>query len=168
MVSVKFPTPTGTPQLFLTRKRAYILDAAVQDKVVLTATRPKPSWWRIWPLREHTQNDQTPVTTWSLTINIDGKVLVRHWKDFAVAAMWTFDMPKLDATSVHALIAGEAYPVHISTDKEALINSIVYILLIAAAVYGGATVTYVMTMRATRLSSVYVPLTIENVFQRKD
>lgn len=41
MVQIEFPKPTGHPQLVVTHKQAFILDAHIQNKVILSVKAPK-------------------------------------------------------------------------------------------------------------------------------
>lgn len=84
MVSVVFPKPNGHPQLVVTHKSAYIVDAYIQDKVILSIKAPKPGAVCSAP----------PTTTktryWTLVLEFN--VVYCYYLDNNVKATWRVEL----------------------------------------------------------------------------
>lgn len=89
MVSVVFPKPNGHPQLVVTHKSAYIVDAYIQDKVILSIKAPKPG----------AVCSASPTTTktryWTLVLDLN--VVYCYYWDNHVKATWRVELTPKDS-----------------------------------------------------------------------
>lgn len=100
MVRVEFPKPTGHPQLVVTHKQAFILDAHIQDKVILSVKAPKEG--------SICGNPPVSVKAGHWTLRLNGSIVHCFYSDDCARGIWRAELaPKgSDAKTVISLSSG--------------------------------------------------------------
>lgn len=84
MLAVEFPKPNGHPQLVVTSKQAYVIDAHIQDKILVNVKAPKPgSFWGSTMV--YKKNGR-----WSLVV--DNSTVYCYYNDDYVRATWRVEL----------------------------------------------------------------------------
>jgi hypothetical protein len=84
MTRTEFPKPVGAPQLVVTHKSAYLLDAHVPNKVLLHVKAPKPGF-SCWP--SETEKKQG---NWALSISVG--IVTCTYADWDVYGKWRAEL----------------------------------------------------------------------------
>lgn len=100
MVQVEFPKPTGHPQLVVTHKQAFVLDAHIQDKVILSVKAPKEG--------SICGNPPVSVKAGHWTLRLNGSIVHCFYSDDCARGIWRAELvPKgSDAKTVISLSSG--------------------------------------------------------------
>lgn len=100
MVQIEFPKPTGHPQLVVTHKQAFILDAHIQDKVILSVKAPKEG--------SICGNPPVSVKAGHWTLRLNGSIVHCFYSDDCARGIWRAELaPKgSDTKTVISLSSG--------------------------------------------------------------
>lgn len=100
MVQIEFPKPTGHPQLVVTHKQAFILDAHIQDKVILSVKAPKEG--------SICGNPPVSVKAGHWTLRLNGSIVYCAYYDEHARGIWRAELaPKSsDTKTVISLSSG--------------------------------------------------------------
>jgi len=101
MTSVKFPKPTGFPQLIVTSKQAFVLDAHIQDKVIVSIKAPKPGYICGAPVITQRHG------AWTLTI--DGSYVYCYYYDQHVRAVWRAELAPKDSETITTIVLNSGF-----------------------------------------------------------